>query len=285
MSYFSNFQIITIFFSFFIAFALAIFWHLREESSANNENEKEHFPVLMSVFFWSAFLAFALWLKINFLKNLDLSFMNQVDGWFFYFSLFLEEAVKAAAIIIWLEIAGKKFNEVSDGAIYWVFACLWFVFFENILYVLTFSDTFDKDYFTFMFERALIWFSSHLTIVFFSVFYAISYLKSPRLKNWNRPKPWHLILHIEAMWNWSYFLWFLYLLISPIILIINLIRKTKEKMGVVLYWSFFISVFAHILYDILIWLGDQYKFLAFIALAAVWFKAVVLYLRFDRLDN
>jgi len=275
---FTNFQILTIFTSFFLAFWIGLFWQGRDRSVDQDDN-REDFNVLMSVFFWSWILAFCLKLITDLFLNFNFWFVD--SQWYFYLSLFFEELVKAIALIIWLELAKKQFNEVSDWVIYWVFAALGFIFFENILYVLTVTDTAWADFISLFVQRNVFSFSAHLVIIIFSTFYAISYLKSPKMKGKHRPKPWHLLEHIGLMWDWNMFIWLLYLLLSPVILLINLVRKTKAEFSIVLYWSFWVSVLVHILYDHLLELSWIYWF---IALAWAGWAAFVLYRRFDRLD-
>ena len=94
---FTNFQIITIFISFLLAFITAIFWQIRDKSIDNKENQ-ESFATLMSVFFWSCLLGFFLKLILNFLYNINFIYYNAY--WFTSFTLFLEEFVKAFAIIV-----------------------------------------------------------------------------------------------------------------------------------------------------------------------------------------
>lgn len=276
---FTNFQILTIFTSFFLAFVIGLFWQGRDKLVDKDEKNREDLHVLMSVFFWSGILAFALKLVTDLFLNLNFWFVS--SEWFFYLSLFFEEFVKATALIIWLELAKKQFNEVSDWVIYWVFAALGFIFFENILYVLTITNSPGVEYMTLFFQRNVFSFSAHLVIIIFSTFYAISYLKSPKMASGHRPKPWHLIEHLKLMWDENILIWIMYLLLSPIILLINLVRKTSAKFSIVLYWSFWLSVLVHILYDKLLESGWVYWF---IALAGAAFIAFVLYKRFDKLD-
>ena len=266
--------------SFFLAFIIALFWQARDRSIDKSEKNQEQMHVLMSVFFWAAFLGFFLKLIFDLLYNLDYSFIN--SDLFYYFTIFLEELVKAIAIIIWLEMANKRFNEVSDWVIYWVFAALWFIFFENIFYVLSLeTSAFKLSYFVLFFQKNVYWFSSHLIIVLFSTFYAISYLKSPTLAKWNRPKPWHVLSHIKLLWEGNLLIWFLYFILSPIIFIINIVRKTQARLSITLFWSFWFWVFIHIVYNLFLEFWGIYS-LFVLVLAS--FLAFVLYRRFEKLD-
>lgn len=276
---FSNLQIFTIFISFSFAFLLAIFWHYRDKVIDTKQNE-ESLSVLMSIFFWSAFLWFFLKLSLDLLRNFNFSFINNNN--FFYFTLFLEELVKAVALIIWLEIAWKRFNEISDWVVYWVMSALWFIFFENIFYVLSsWYMLFSKEYFVLFLQRNIFSFSAHLTIVLFSTLYAMSYIKCWKLKKWNRPKPFYFITHLKLMWSWNIYVGFIYFLLSPIVLLINFITKNKPKLSIMLYWSFFLSVILHIIYDELVWFWWNFSILVLILTAFICFT---IYRRFDKLD-
>lgn len=276
---FSNFQIFTIFISFLLAFIIALIWQFRDKNVDTKSNE-ESLSVLMSIFFWSAFLAFFLKLGLDLLKNYNFSLINTKS--FFYFTLLLEELVKAFALVLWLEIAWKRFNEISDWVVYWVMSALWFIFFENIFYVLSsWYILFSTEYLSLFIQRNIFSFSAHLTIVLFSTLYAMSYIKSWRLKKWNRPKPWHFPTHFRLLWHWSVTIWFLYFLLSPIILIIKYITRKKPKLSIMLYWSFFISVILHITYDEFISIWWLFSILTLIVTAFIWF---IIFRRFDKLD-
>jgi len=177
---FTNLQIWSVFLSFSTALILAILWQLRDKKVDWKWKNAESFAVLMSVFFWSAFLAFTLKLWLDFLKNIDFSLIN--TKWFQWLSIWMEEIVKIIALIIGLEIAWKRFNEISDWIIYWVFAVLWFLFFENIFYLLAYWD-FEKSMWNFIWyntQRDIFSFWIHLSTLFFSTFYAIAYLKTKK---------------------------------------------------------------------------------------------------------
>lgn len=277
--FFSNFQIATIYLSFVIAFWIALFWRYKD-NLVDSSNNRESFAVLMSVFFWSAFLAFGLHLLMNLLHNFKVDFIN--SEYFFVFSLLLEELVKATALIVWLEIAWKKFNEISDWVIYWVFAVLGFIFYENIIYIISLMNPdFNMQYLIYSFQRWYFSFGAHMSIMIFSFFYAVSYLKSSKLPVWMRPKPYYIFQHIKLMWDWSYYWGLAYFALSPIVLLINLISSRKEKLSIVLYWSFFLSFIVHVVYD---WLLDYGWVYAFLALVTTWFTSFILYKRFEKLD-
>lgn len=281
---FTNLQIGTIFLSFSVAVILAILWQKRDKNSDPKSNQ-EHFWVLMSVFFWSAFLAFALKLWLDFLKNINFEYIN--TQWFSWISIWMEEIVKITALIVWLEIAWKRFNEISDWVIYWVFAILWFLFFENIFYLLAYWDfsSWMWDFAAFVWQRNSFSFAIHLSTIFFSFFYAQAYLNTKK-EDVSRPAPWQLFKQIKLLWKSSkweqrFFVWLWRFLISPITLLINIFTKFHPRLWVAIYWSFFFTVAIHILLDELMWIWGIY---AWIWLIISWFIWFVLFRRFEKLD-
>lgn len=275
---FTNFQIITIFLSFFSAIFIWILWQLKDRKVDKKKNQ-EIFWVLMSVFFWSAFWGFFLKLIFDLFRNYNFWFIQ--SEFFVYFSLWLEEFIKAFSIIIWLEMAQKRFDEVSDWVIYWVFSVLWFLFFENILYLLTLEE-FSKDFLIIFVKRNIFTFSAHLSVILFSTFYAIAYLHSTKTWCKSRPSPLNIFAHIKCLWNWNYFKWFFYFIFSPFIFIFNLFKKTLPRLWIVLFWSFFCSIFLHILFDELVVLWWKVTLTVLITTLFSWF---VLFKRFQKLDS
>ena len=282
---FTNLQIWTILISFLTAVILAILWQKKDQQKDKNEKNQEHFIVLMSVFFWSAFLAFALKLWLDFLKNINFERINST--FFQWFSIWMEEIVKISALIIWLEIAWKRFNEISDWIIYWVFAILWFLFFENIFYMLAYWD-FTKwvwDFAGFAWQRSIFSFSIHLSTLFFSFFYATTYLKTTK-QDIARPAPRQLIKQIKLLWkskNWElrFWVWLWRFLISPITLLANIFTKFHPRLWVAIYWSLFFTIAIHILLNELLWFWWVY---AFVWLVFSCFAGWMIFRRFDKID-
>lgn len=282
---FTNLQIGTIFLSFSVAVILAVLWQKRDEKKDKKSKNQEHFAVLMSVFFWSAFLAFALKLWLDFLKNINFEYINTQR--FSWVSIWMEEIVKISALIIWLEIAWKRFNEVSDWVIYWVFSILWFLFFENIFYLLAYWD-FSKwiwDFAWFVWQRNSFSFAIHLSTIFFWVFYAQAYLNTPK-QDISRPAPRQLFEQIKLLWKSStwekrFFVWLWRFLISPITLLINIFTRFHPRLWVAIYWSLFLTILIHIILDELMWFWWIYALFGLIISWSIWF---ILFKRFDKLD-
>jgi len=282
---FTNLQIWVIFLSFFTTIFLAILWQKRDQKSDKNKNNQEHFWVLMSVFFWSAFLAFTLKLWLDFLKNINFEYIN--SQWFSWFSIWMEEIVKIFALIIWLNIAWKRFNEISDWVIYWVFAILWFLFFENIFYMLAYWDfaTWMWNFAGFVWQRNSMSFAIHLSTLFFAIFYAKAYLSTQKTDK-SRPAPRQIISQIKLLWKnskWEerFLIWLWRMIISPFTLLANIFTKLHPRLWVALFWSFFITIILHIWLDELMWLWWGY---AFFWLIFSWFIWWIIFKRFDKLD-
>ena len=277
---FTNFQIWVIFLSFLISILIAIFWYKNDKKNSKKE-EVEHLWVLISVFFWSAFLA--LWLKliIDFLVNIDYFLIYK--SYFEYITIAAEEVTKAIAIIVWLEIAAKRFNEISDWFIYWIFAILWFMFFENIFYILVYSAQFwtNMDLWSFIVSRNLFPFFIHLSTLFFSIFYATAYLRTKDKEDISRPAPWQILKQIKLLWKWCFLKWFIYFLLSPFILLINIFKKFETRLWIVIFWSFFVSIFLHILFDYLIILWIEYLMMW---ISLFWILAVIIFRRFNKIN-
>jgi len=249
---FTNLQIGTILISFIVTVILAVLWQKRDKKSDSKDNQ-EHFWVLMSVFFWSVFLAFSLKLWLDFLKNINFEYID--TQWFSWISIWMEEIVKITALIIWLEIAWKRFNEVSDWVIYWVFAILWFLFFENIFYMLAYWDfaNWMWDFTGFIWQRNTFSFAIHISTILFSFFYATAYLKIPKTEK-HRAKPYNFYQQF----------------------------KTNKKLFFTLFWSFIATILVHIILDELMWIWGIY---AWIWLITSWFIWFALFRRFEKLDK
>lgn len=277
---FTNFQISVILISFILTILIAFFWYKNDKKDSKKE-EVEHLWVLISVFFWSAFLALWLKLSIDFLVNIE--YFLVYKSYFEYITIWAEEVVKAVSIIVWLEIAGKRFDEISDWFIYWVFAILWFMFFENIFYILVYSSKFwsNSDLVSFIISRNLFPFFIHLSTIFFSIFYATAYLRTKNKENLSRPAPWHILSQIKLLWKWLFLKWFLLFLLSPFILLINIFKKYNPRFWIVIFWSFFMSIFLHILFNHLIWLWIEYLMMW---ISFFWILAVIIFRRFNKLS-
>lgn len=209
--YLSPYQIGVIVLSFLIVFLFAIFIQWRDKHSEVSKKHVESFSVLMSVFFWGVAMTFLLKMSLDLI---DFYYPDMSKSqWFFITSLFLEELVKIAALIIGLNIAGKLFNELSDGVIYTAFAALGFLFLENIIYVL--RDAVDARSFAEIFiGRNIFTLGVHFFTMIFGVHYAFAYLYGAGK---TQIQPWQIFKHIKILWKQYGALFFLWLPISPFI--------------------------------------------------------------------
>jgi RsiW-degrading membrane proteinase PrsW (M82 family) len=176
-----------------------------------------------------------------------------------YLVVALEELVKIIALIFGLEIADKRFNELSDGIVYAVFTALGFIFFENILYLL--SGNLDIWSFVLVFLSRLIFsFGAHLSIILFGVTYAEAYLHtSPKLlkklkqKNEARIKPYHFHRILKFLYDKYHIFIIFYLPLSPIILLFQLYeQKHPITMSELIFSGILGSIYLHIIYDLLL---------------------------------
>jgi len=274
--------------SFFTTFFIALWWHFRDKNSAKRQSDVESFPVLMSVFFWSAFLA----LMLKMFLDLGVYYIPKImyKESTFIISLALEEFVKAVALIVGLNIAGKKFNEISDGVIYGVLAALGFMFFENIFYLLGLSPNIYD--FTLMFlGRNIFSFAAHLSIVIFGIFYATAYLRSEKLKRdlmkkekKRRFAPYRLDIMLKSLWaKYSIFI-IIWIPLSPIILIYHILmaERSKVTMSEMLLGGFLFSVYFHIGYDYI--LKFNIPLLNTLSLSVVGILMVILFYFFPKLE-
>lgn len=251
-------QIGVTFASFAITLFMAYWWQKVDKNSENRQSDVESFPVLMSVFFWSAFLALALKMLIDLGVFYAPEFMQQKA--LYLTTLGAEELVKAMALIIGLNIAGKRFNELSDGVMYAVFAALGFIFFENIVYLLTTAPNLTDFIITFM-GRNLFSFAAHLSIVIFGVFYASAYLHPEtgllsklRARNEHRIKPYELHMIFKFLWD-KFSIWmFFWIPFSPLFTVYQIARGKRGHltMSEILISGFLLAVYVHIGYDLVL---------------------------------
>jgi RsiW-degrading membrane proteinase PrsW (M82 family) len=285
---FSLLQIGVTFTSFFFVFLLALFWHNKDKSSEKRLSDVESFPVLMSVFFWSAF--FALMLKMS-IDLLVIYFPGVASSqWVFISTIFAEDFVKITALLIGLNVAGKRFNEMSDGLMYSVFAALGFIFFENIMYLLS-TDGNIYDYIIILLGRNIFSFTAHLSIIIFGLFYASTYLHSSssllqklKKRKESRVKPYEIGTMFKFLWKKYSFLLMFWIPFSPFVLLYQLInnKKTHITMSEVFIGGFFMSVYVHLLYDYAIHLNIAW--LNTLVLSIVGIIGVILFHYFPKLD-
>lgn len=274
-------QVAVTFLSFIVAVSIATFFHLRDKRKGHSY---ESFTVLMSVFFWSAILALFLKMGIDML----IYYFPQITSSksFFTFSIFLETLTKAAALIIGLDIAGKKFNELSDGVLYATFAALGFNFLENIFYLLTTTET--TSLLSVLLGRSLFSFGAHLFIVIFGVMYAGAYLQSnsirQRLKLFTkRVKPYQIHKLFLDIYKQYKLLTPLFLIFAPFIIFTKIILlKRNTRISELLIGGFITTYYLHLSYDIL--LDIPSKIFNLVLLVTIGVFVVFVYNEFQTLD-
>jgi RsiW-degrading membrane proteinase PrsW (M82 family) len=254
---FTLLQIGVTYLSLFTTIGIALLWNKQDKKSKNTKNH-ESFTVLMSVFFWATVLSTLFLMLIHLIITLFPSIQTfSFTSWSFPLS-FLEvmtvtgeETVKIIALIIGLDIAGKLFNELSDGIIYTAFAVLGFVFFENSLFLFSANGT--TEFITIFFQRNLFSYSAHLSTIFFGLCYAQAYLNtSPDLleklksRNEHRIKPYHIHKMIRF-----------FFLFAPGILVFKIFqgKKTHITMSELFIGGYISSISLHLLYNALLTLN------------------------------
>ena len=261
---FTPLQIGVTFTSFFVTLILAYWWHKVDKQSENKQSDVESFPVLMSVFFWSAFLALLLKMLIDLGIHYAPALMQQ--KWMMITTLVGEEIVKVTALLIGLNIAGKRFNELSDGIMYAVFAALGFVFFENILYLLAFAPNW-ADFFITLMGRNIFSFAAHLSVVLFGLFYASAYLHPHKSllaklkkKKEHRIQPYHFGRMLKFLWDKFSFLTIFWIPFSPFILLFQIAhgRRAHITMSEMLVGGFLLTVYVHVAYDLILDIGSKW---------------------------
>lgn len=224
---------------------LAFLWTTRDTKAAKKQKYVEPFLILMSIFLLSAVFTFLLKIFLT------------VFMYYFYFphvlSLFLEEFVKIVALIIGLEFAKSRFNEMSDGVVYTVFSALGFIFFENLIYMFPVASSFET-FSALFFGRNLFSFAAHLFTVSFGVFYAFAYLFSKKKGKKSRLKPWQIVEHLKLLWAEKGLLFVLWLPFSPFITLYKFFTPKLMDLSIPeLLWSgFLLSFYLHIGYDMLL---------------------------------
>ena len=281
-------QIGVTFISFLATFILAIWWHFKDKNAEKRESDIESFPVLMSVFFWAAFGALALKMEIDF-WNIFFPEAMKTEA-VFIATLFGEELVKAVALIVGLNMAGKRFNETSDGVMYSVFAALGFIFFENIFYLIAVSPNI-YDFFIVLLGRNIFSFAAHLSIVIFGVFYAAAYLhtskdleKKLNKRKEHRVAPYEIHKMLRFLWKKYNIFIVLWLPLSPLVLLFQTVRAKQAHitMSEMILGGFIFSTYVHIIYDYALDLAIPWvNTLLFIVIGIL---AVVLHHFFPTLD-
>jgi RsiW-degrading membrane proteinase PrsW (M82 family) len=265
---FTLLQIGVTYLSLFTTIGIALLWNKQDKKSKNTKNH-ESFTVLMSVFFWATVLSTLFLMLIHLIITLFPSIQTfSFTSWSFPLS-FLEvmtvtgeETVKIIALIIGLDIAGKLFNELSDGIIYTAFAVLGFVFFENSLFLFSANGT--TEFITIFFQRNLFSYSAHLSTIFFGLCYAQAYLNtSPDLleklksRNEHRIKPYHIHKMIRFLFQKYRLLTPFFFLFAPGILVFKIFqgKKTHITMSELFIGGYISSISLHLLYNALLTLN------------------------------
>lgn len=275
-------QIAIITISFAGVFLIALFWYFKDKLHESKEKHVESFSVLMSVFFWSVVFAFIFKMALDLLGYYNPNGIYYTT-WFMVLSLFLEEIVKIAALLMGIELAGKRFNELSDGVIYTVFAVLGFLFLENIIYLVPQADDF-KSFIEVFAGRNIFTFAMHLFTVIFGVFYAFAYLRSAKIQGGHRVRPEQITKQFKILWDDFGVKFFIWLPFSPFVTLWKFFNRGFKKITIPeMLWSGFLSSsYLHIGYDLLLE-ADIAMVNMFVFLGVILFLAG-LYWYFNKLD-
>jgi len=302
--HFSLSQIIAINVPLIIALIVVLFWYKRDSQTQFFQN-KENLPTLISVFFWAAFGGLMLKLCIDMIYHFDHQSVILSSIWFYLFSIFIEEIIKGGSLIIGLEIAEKRFNEVSDGIIYGSMAALGFLFFENIFYLLNTTST--SEFLRILTLRYFSTFGIHLlTTSVFGLTYAKGYLGyKKRLKTYQAkykikdkdlkiPQPYDFFYHLKSILTIGNFFLNLiklvtcYDLFKRIFLILSkkemfLLEKDRFPLfpSVFIVEGFLLGFYLHLTCNSLL----QNQLFGWILLTIMPFFSFMVYLGFIRLDR
>lgn len=172
--HFDSSQLLAVIAPLVVALVVLLAWYIQDKKH-DQESDQERLWVLMLIFGISAVWGFVLRSVLIFLGDIEV-FRTMLQGSVFgVLVIFREEFIKATSLIFGLEIAGKRFNEVSDGVLYAVMAALGFVFVENIFYL--FATQGGLEFMQVLVGRFLVPLSIHfLTTIIFGLSYAVAYL-------------------------------------------------------------------------------------------------------------
>ncbi|HPO05619.1 MAG TPA: PrsW family glutamic-type intramembrane protease [Candidatus Gracilibacteria bacterium] len=270
---------------------IAIFWYGKDRynarKSGGGDAKTESFSVLMSVFFWSAILSLFLKMSLDVLvfyaRNISQYSLTE------YLVIGVEDLVKIFALIIGLNIAGKKFNEISDGAIYAVMAALGFLFQENLMYLIGMGSSLSG-LTTMIIGRNLFSLAAHFNVAVFGIAYALAYLKYTEAeKNEKRPQKgikapydiWGLAKKLWQQYHW-HLIW--YLPFSPFCLLLKILRKKTNLHQAEVLWAGTIGTYYwHLLYDFV--LNLNYNWLNGVLFAILGITFWIAYNYFGYLDK
>lgn len=302
--HFSLPQITAIFTPLLIAFVIILIWY-KKDARLSSKTNQEKLTTLISVFFWGAFGGLMLKLLVDTIYHFDTNQIILSTGWFYVFTIFLEEFIKGGSLVVGLEMAEKRFNEVSDGIVYGVMAALGFLFFENIFYLLSTNST--EEFFTVLGVRSLSTFGIHLlTTSVFGLTYAKAYLGyknrisayKEKFKTTDEelliPKPYDLFHHLKVIltignifFNLLKFV-FCYDLLKRILLIVMqkdaLLLKEKRFLvfpSVFIVEGFLLGFYLHLLCNELL----KNEFIGWLLLTIMPVFSFVIYLGFSRFDS
>lgn len=302
--HFSFAQIVAILLPFLVALGIIRFWYVRDcQKSQNGQQEK--LPTLISVFFWGAFGGLMLKLLIDTVYHFDSQNLILTTTWFYLVTIFLEEFIKAGALVIGLEIAGQRFDEISDGIVYGAMSALGFLFFENIFYLLETSTT--REFWVVLSGRYLFTFSIHLlSTATFGLTYAKAYLGyNKRLKAYKKkfnvtdealpkPKPYDIFHHFKYIITKGnhllnvFKLFLCFDLFRAVYLILSkqetkLITKDRFLLfpSIFIIEGFLLGFYLHLLCNLLL----QNQFFGWLIMTVFPLFSLVLYLGFYRLDR
>ncbi len=287
-----------------IALIIILLWYKRDCQTDQRENQ-ENLATLISVFFWAAFGGLMLKLFIDTIYHFDNNQIFLSAGWFYVLTVLLEEIIKGGSLIVGLEMAEQKFNEISDGIVYGAMAALGFLFFENIFYLL--STNSSAEFFNVLGVRYLSTFGIHLlTTSIFGLTYAKAYLGyKKRIKLYKKqfkitekelpiPKPYDVFHHFKYIITKGNS----FLNIFKLMICFDLLRAlyfilskqenkivTKERFlvfpSIFIVEGFLLGFYLHLICNVLL----QNEFLGWLLLTIMPVFSFVLYLGFYRFDQ
>lgn len=302
--HFSNFEILSIFAPLFFASILILLWYKKDQQTALESN-REKLLTLISVFFWSAFGGITLKILIDLVFNLDSQQVVFSTTWFYVLTILGEEFIKAGSLIIGLELAEQRFNEVSDGLIYGAISALGFLFLENIFYLLVTQN--QVEFWTVFSVRSLSIYTVHLfTTTLFGLTYATGYLAYKKHlpfyqvkfklqhQKFVSPKPYAFIKHFKLILGIGNLFWniikliFCWDLIKRIFLIISKQKKslyTPKRFlvfpSVFIVEGFLLAFYFHLGYNFLL----QNDFFKSIFSSILPLGGFLIYLGFQKINN
>ena len=280
--------------SFLLSLVSILLWYKRDQIS--NQKQTEFLPTLISVFYWSAFLSLLMKIFLDLFFIWGEAWTLITSPYLNYFAIFLEEIIKATSIVIGLEMADKKFNEISDGIVFAAMSAFGFIFFENIIFLWEIDN--EAEIVTTFLGRNIFSYSAHLlSAIVFGFFYASAYLSSVLIRP-KKHKPYALLSAIREsarkyrLENHSatqilrHYLAVLAKIFSLHIIIFHILlhRKTRGHWsGELIMEGFLLAFYLHLFYDFI--LSTNHRELSAIFLSLYVIFPLVLFINFSHFEK